>query len=1152
MDLSSFALGTSYLSYLCFIDEEEDNVHFGGWSGMELAEWSEAYQNTNALVICSAFGHFPMSTALGDQPRVSHRRSHTASYVQKLVEATYVRHLRQTSDFMFPLPRRPGDPVVAENWSSMDRRIGGTQCPACYFTPSHILVPCEHTVCYDHFLQHPEDLAVRCALCLKPVTTTLEIDDTPSTVDPSVEDLTSWTQGLSLSPASTINSIWGGPFPTPSPFQSLNASIANMRHSAAHASPPPPAGDEAQLGTTNRGAINQAHAMTGAQHITSPQVASGQSQSIQEQHHQSQQSKHTRFPSFNPGRPAGANFPEYVVGGQGQDNLESKQPPAKQRPAGHGRTESQIYAPQPSVFKASHAFRELATPTPEADTSEAAPTQQQFSGVHAQMHQSFATAQPSANLQQVPGPIQRPEPAYIDPYFRSLMSPLQMDRPSTLPTMPNMMHHMNGINNHAGSRDYEAGHAMRSSVPQTMNNMNHSFTGSGHLTNGAHTNGFTNVQYPYDARSNGFQMNHTSMNPLYMNQPSVNAAQVNGPHFQTSQMPDFQMDRPHPSGQQMNTHQMTASMPVHRGIPAQADPFVDSHPPVYGNGSFMAAANHQPFVAAPQAAVLRATMGSHVNNAGTAYTWGRAPQQSNVAQQPQSSIVQQPQTHAARMAEAIRSGALHRLDSRSPSDGRGYISPGGESPGNALFVQQPVIRSQAVMAPEVRPDPDWVRPEDRALPNLDEVYEHMPFVDTAAESRPSTNGVIKIGNTPYATTKNEVLAALGRSTRIASQPKGTAYFAIHIIMERSTGKTMDVYVELDSEHEAKAAIASFHQRCMNNRHPRIGDRHVEMELSSQEALMKELFPRAKCVSWDGNTPVIYSTTEAYNSGFQGFVTSEEMVMITKHAETPQRSPFAQRCVNRTYETMISIMHKYPWHATEHITIRERISLFSCALIQLRVLINAVSRNTHPQLLHRGLLQEYLTACLGNPGFSVQQKTYIVNVTTNEGYGALLGMIPFTPVDQMTGSWWPFESLSKNPKSSHSLLAYIVALLCSATDPEGAFARNAIADPDSCLELLDSEMAGDSTFGHFSVQYKSHRQRDMHTLKEAADAEWRAVYEALSRVLPTNRALTFGEPHLAGGQQDTTEGAEQDNTAFEGGQVLALPGLEQRREDALLG
>ena len=201
---------------------------------------------------------------------------------------------------------------------------------------------------------------------------------------------------------------------------------------------------------------------------------------------------------------------------------------------------------------------------------------------------------------------------------------------------------------------------MRGSMPQSFNNMSDVFTGNGPLANSAHMNGFTNVQYPYDARSNGFQMNRTSMNAPHVNQSRMNATQMYGPQSQTSQMLNSQMDRLHISGQQMQPHQMTASMPVHRGIPAQADPFVDSHPPVYGNGSFMAAVNHQPFVAAPQAAVLRATMGSPVNNAGTAYTWGRAPQQSNMAQQPQSSIVQQPQTHAARMAEAIRSGALHR------------------------------------------------------------------------------------------------------------------------------------------------------------------------------------------------------------------------------------------------------------------------------------------------------------------------------------------------------------------------------------------------------------------------------------------------------------------------------------------------------------
>ncbi|KAI4715935.1 hypothetical protein E4T48_07887 [Aureobasidium sp. EXF-10727] len=1074
---------------------------------------------------------------------------------------------------MFPLPRRAGDPVVdpvvAEtSWSTRDRRIGGTQCTACDNSPSHLLLPCKHTVCYDHFLQHPEDLPVRCAQCLKPVTTTVEIKKTTEIAYPTIDDLATWTQGLRLSPTSTANSIWGSPLSAQSSFRSLDADIANMRRplDAQRASPRPPAADEAQLGVTNRGVIDHSHTLS--PRSTPSQAPSGQIQDVEAaQKHQPQPSKHTRFPSFNPGRSAVANFPEYVGAGHGQNAHEHKEisdGQTQQRQSGNGATESLIHAPQPSAFKPSHAFRELATPTPETGNSETASAQLQFVQHHVgQLQQSLGPVQPSVNMQQAPGPIQRPEPANMDPRSRGLMSPVNMDRPLLAPTMPAAM--MRNLNLNAGPRGHEAAPPMRGPMPRSFNNMPTSFTGSGHLTNSAQVSGLDmNVPHSYDPRMNGPNMNGSNMNGPFMNRSHIMAPQM-GLHMAPQMTPSY-MQNPqvgHASmsaGQQMNPHQMYNSMPanINHGMPAQTDPFVDHRPPMYGNGPFMAGPNnHQPFVTAQSA--HSAPMGNLGSNAGPAYTWGQAPQQTNnsvnVAQQPQANIVQQPQTNAARMAEAIRSGTLHQLDSRSPPHGRGYASPGAERAGNELVVQQPVVCSQAVMAPEVRPDPGWVNPEDRALPNLDEVYEHMPFVDTAAESRPSTNGVIKIGNIPYGTTKNEVVAALGRSTRIASQPKGTPYMAIHIIMERSTGKTMDVYVELNTAEEAKAAVTNFQQRCMNNRHPRIGDRHIEMELSSQEALMKELFPRAKCIKWDGHVPVVYASTEAYNSGFQGFVTSEEMVMITKHAETPQRSPFAQRCVNRTYETMISIMHKYPWHATDLITIRERTSIFSSAVVQLRVLMNAVTRNTHPQFLHRGLLQEYLTACLSNPGFSVQQKTYMVTCASNEGYGALLSMVPFTPVNQMTGSWWAFEVLSKNPKSSDSLLAYIIALLCSATNPEGAFVRTATTDPDSCLDFLDDDMVEESTFGHFGVKYKTKGKRDMHSLKEAAEAEWRALYEALSRVLPANRALTFGDFHQGGGQQradaGADAGAEQDTTAFEGGQVLALPGLEQR-EDALVG
>jgi hypothetical protein len=960
-----------------------------------------------------------------------------------------------------------------------------------------------------------------------------------------------WLPGSRLSPTSTVNSIWGSQSSIQSSFQSLDARVADMRRptyvpDTCRASTPPPAGNEVQLGVTNRGAINNV-AVSDAQRTISPQVTSGQPQDTQAQKGHSSTTQHARFPSFNPARPAGANFPEYVAAAQGQKAPEQKQSSTNQ-------AQQHIHAPQPSVFKPSHAFRELATPTPKATSGQQQPI----------------------NVQQ-PGPIQRPVPASVNPPTRSLMSPVDMERPSAVPTMPSAMRNMG-----------QTAPPMRGPMPHRFQNgFNQSFTGGGQLTNGTHFNSF-NMHAPHQHGSHlsGFQTNgYNNMNAT-MNRPHMNGLQFNGGQFQHPQMYGSQMGRLPMHGQQVNPQQMYSQMPDYipnqrmPAMPLQADPFVDARSPVYGNARFVAPTNmYQPFAAAPQPGPP-APVSSPVSNAGAGYAWGRNSQQSinqingiqqsqaNVAQQPQATgfqqpqanlaqqpqangvqqpetqVAQQPQTHAARMADAIRAGVFHQ-DGRAPRHGRGLISPRAESPGNELVIQQPVVRSQAVLAPEVRPDPAWVDPNDRVLPNLDDVYEHMPFVDTPAESRPCTNGVIKIGNIPYGTTKNEVIATLGRATRIASQPRGTAYLAIHIIMERSTGKTMDCYVELDTVEEAKLAIAGFHQRCNNNRHPRIGDRHVEIELSSQEALMKELCPRAKCVRWEGHTPHIYASTEAFNSGFQGFITSEEMVMITKHAETPQRSPFALRCVNRTYETMISIMHKYPWHATEHITIRERTSIFSCALIQLRVLVSAVSRNSHPQHLHRGLLQEYLTACLSNAGFSVQQKTYMVNCINNEGYSSLLSMIPFTPIDAMVGSWWAFEVLSKNPKSSDPLLTYVVSLLCSATDPEGNFARTAAGNAESYIEAIDADLAARSSFGYFVVKYPAQNKENC-SLKQAAEAEWRALYEALSRVLPSSAsALAFGEWN---GQQQVA-GAEDDHA--EGGRVLALPGLEQR-DDVLLG
>ena len=117
-------------------------------------------------------------------------------------------------------------------------------------------------------------------------------------------------------------------------------------------------------------------------------------------------------------------------------------------------------------------------------------------------------------------------------------------------------------------------------------------------------------------------------------------------------------------------------------------------------------------------------------------------------------------------------------------------------------------------------------------------------------------------------------------------------------MERVTSKTLDCYVEFVDFDEAVNAVNRFEVNRSGGRSGRLGQRHVEVELSSQEALMKDMFPKAKNVKWKGSRPEIIprDPNDRYNSGFQGFVTREELVMLVKHVEAPQRVSYLQELV----------------------------------------------------------------------------------------------------------------------------------------------------------------------------------------------------------------------------------------------------------------
>lgn len=138
---------------------------------------------------------------------------------------------------------------------------------------------------------------------------------------------------------------------------------------------------------------------------------------------------------------------------------------------------------------------------------------------------------------------------------------------------------------------------------------------------------------------------------------------------------------------------------------------------------------------------------------------------------------------------------------------------------------------------------------------------------------------------PYSITKQEIIQFLGRQAKLITPDRG---WAIHVIMERSTAKTMDCYAEFQSSEDAAETVNRINRIYETGRTPRLGNRHVDVDLSNQDELLKDLFPRAKCVSWRDGMPVVHANTDPYSTGFMGFFTSEEILGAIRHAEIPQR------------------------------------------------------------------------------------------------------------------------------------------------------------------------------------------------------------------------------------------------------------------------
>ncbi|KAI9709957.1 MAG: hypothetical protein M1820_003035 [Bogoriella megaspora] len=374
--------------------------------------------------------------------------------------------------------------------------------------------------------------------------------------------------------------------------------------------------------------------------------------------------------------------------------------------------------------------------------------------------------------------------------------------------------------------------------------------------------------------------------------------------------------------------------------------------------------------------------------------------------------------------------------------------------------------------------------------SLSDAFRLIPFVDKCRIAKPKAHGVVKISNIPFNSTKPEVVAFLGRNARLVQQPPGSPWYAIHLIMERSTAKTNDCYVEFETHDDAVHAVGRFERQRANFKPQKIGDRNVDMELSSQADLMKELFPRAKCVRWEGQDPHIYDTDEPYNSGFKGFVTSEEMVMTAKHAECPQRSPFSHKAYQRTYESMISLLCKYPWWSVGNYKLVERDRIFKATVKTVKALQNhRFHRNpTNPTQLNQQLSQELVLAALHCPGFSDHQKYEVLKAASN--------FYEDTPGE---GTWWfesalaidwKFKTLSRKDSVGEDILHFFLQLLSDASySPQ----HLSLAQHNAAAAQRNI-----SAFGNLDIP--STQDMENMTMAEAAHREWAIVETYLRRIL----------------------------------------------------
>ncbi|KAK4452782.1 hypothetical protein QBC34DRAFT_292521 [Podospora aff. communis PSN243] len=353
-------------------------------------------------------------------------------------------------------------------------------------------------------------------------------------------------------------------------------------------------------------------------------------------------------------------------------------------------------------------------------------------------------------------------------------------------------------------------------------------------------------------------------------------------------------------------------------------------------------------------------------------------------------------------------------------------------PGSQRAVTSPLVTWQPLQTARLRLLPTattWLRNltnTPTGKPDVVTGMQNFPFVHSYSNHCAPEFGVVKLTNIPYATTKAEILAMIGRNAKL---PKD-AYEPVHIIMEKVTAKTQDAYVEFLTVEDAERAVQRYADLVDHRRQPRLGQRPVELELSSQEALLKDLFPFAFGVAWNGATPVIQpEIKDSPWTKFKGFVTAEEIHNLLRAVEMPQRGPYSRDVPQRPYECMISTIKKFPWFCPEYVSVMQRHLIYSGTLklaTILRKTLNSPQHDKQDGKVNEQLMQRFFQAAMLCPGFSIVQKDNIAQAC--ELKKSLKGF----NIPAYADSWAHQHTLCPKPGVPVDVLEWYIALIREET------------------------------------------------------------------------------------------------------------------------